>query len=528
MTESKSAHEIFEQLEAHHREEADLGAALALMGWDQETYMPQGSAMGRACQLKTLSGLAHRHSVDPQVDMWLKKLEESMDDLTPLQQRAVKERRRDYDRSVVLPEELVREMAEQESVAMEAWRLAREKSQFDIFESKLEKLLELKRKVADIWGYETSPYDALHDEFERGSSVEQLKPQFALLRDRLVKLLKKIQESDAQPSAEVFTQEFPEEKQWDFTMKVLDDMGFNFEKGRQDKSTHPFSTSIGEHDSRLTTRLSTTDFRMALGSSMHEGGHGIYEQGISEEAVGSILADSTSLGIHESQSRLWEHLIGSSEAFWNFYFDELVERFPEQFKDATPRQLYESWNHVEPSLIRVESDEVTYNLHILIRFEIEVDLIEGKLAVADLPETWNRKYTEYLGVTPSNNAEGCLQDIHWSMGAFGYFPTYTLGNLYSVPFFQAACRDISGLHERLDVAMMHQLRDWLNREIHVVGRSELAGEICERVTGSAMSPNTFCDYLEYKYGDLYGFEPELSDKADEAEEATEEAAPAAS
>jgi carboxypeptidase Taq len=284
---------------------------------------------------------------------------------------------------------------------------------------------------------------------------------------------------------------------------VLRDVGFNFDEGRQDRSVHPFSTGIGEGDVRITTRLREDDLTVILGSTIHEAGHALYDQAMDRKAVGVILAEATSLGIHESQSRLWENLVGLSQPFLEYYLPRLRELFPEQLADVTARELYEAVNVVEPSLIRVEADEVTYNLHVLVRFELELALVEGTLAVADLPGAWNDRYEAYLGVRPSNDAEGCLQDIHWSMGALGYFPTYTLGNLYSVPFFEAAKKDVPGLGTQITPAIMQQLREWLRQQVHRTGRSETAEEISVRITGQPLTPEPFLAYLNAKYSDLY-------------------------
>lgn len=502
-TPQASAAELFTRLEEHMAEYADLHSALALLNWDQETYMPRGGAEGRGRQLRTLSGLAHRHFTDASVGRLLDALESRRDELQPLQQRAVAVLRRDYEREIRVPESLVRELAEAQSVGMEAWKVAREKSDFPIFRPHLEKLLGLKRRLADIWGYAESPYDALHDAHERGSTAAKLRPVFERLREGLVPLLGRIREAGRTPRRDFLRRRYDLTRQWDFTLEVLRDVGFNFDEGRQDRSVHPFSTGIGEGDVRITTRLREDDLTVILGSTIHEAGHALYDQAMDRKAVGVILAEATSLGIHESQSRLWENLVGLSQPFLEHYLPRLRELFPEQLADVTARELYEAVNVVEPSLIRVEADEVTYNLHVLVRFELELALVEGTLAVADLPGAWNDRYEAYLGVRPANDAEGCLQDIHWSMGAVGYFPTYTLGNLYSVPFFEAARKDVPGLGTHITPAIMQQLREWLRQQVHRTGRSETAEEISVRITGEPLTPEPFLAYLNAKYSDLY-------------------------
>jgi len=498
-----TAQELFHSLEEHFAEYADLNTALALLSWDQETYMPQGAAEGRGSHLKTLSGLAHRHFTSPVVGRLLDALDRHTSDLTPMQALAARELRRDYEREIRVPESLVRALAEQQSVAMEAWKIARERSDFPVFAPHLEKLLALKRQVAAIWGYSATPYDALHDAFERGSTAAALRPIFDRMRQRLVPLLKRIRGSAHVPCHDALDYAWPLEQQWRLTMRVLSDMGFDLDCGRQDRSIHPFSTAIGAGDTRLTTRLREDDLTVGLGGTMHEAGHGLYEQGLDRDRTGLILAEATSLGIHESQSRLWENLVGKSRPFMDYLVPLLREYFPREAGNLSPDALYEAMNIVQPSLIRVEADEVTYNLHVLVRFEIELMLVEETLPVKDLPKAWNDRYEEYLGVRPANDAEGCLQDIHWSMGHIGYFPTYTLGNLHSVPIFQAAQREVPQIGQKVDKDSMFAMREWLRQEVHGVGRSETADQISRRITGGPLSPEPFLDYLEAKYTKLY-------------------------
>ncbi|HEY9746657.1 MAG TPA: carboxypeptidase M32, partial [Oculatellaceae cyanobacterium] len=399
--------------------------------------------------------------------------------------------------------DLLQDMVETTSSAHTVWVEARAAKNFKQFEPVLSRIVLLNQRMADCLGYENSPYDALLDEYEPGLTVKQLEPLFGRLKAELVPLLKAIQNSGYTPDTAMLTDgHFPADKQMTFSRQVLTRMGFDFDAGRLDLSAHPFSSGSSILDVRLTTRIDEHDVFSALSSSMHEAGHGMYEQGINPELARTPLAEGTSLGIHESQSRLWENQIGRSRAFWEFFFPQLQTQFPELNKTALEK-FYHAINRVQPSFIRVEADEVTYNLHIMVRYEIEKALIEGKMTVSEIPEAWNAKYQEYLGITPKDNAEGCLQDIHWSHGSFGYFPTYTLGNLYAAQFFQTAKKQIPDLEAQIAQGNLLVLKNWLNREIHWVGKSERAHEIVQRVTGEPLDARYFTDYLWAKFSTIY-------------------------
>ena len=483
----------------------DLNATQSLLGWDLEVMMPAKGAPLRAKQLATLAKFSHNLMTSNEMQEHLRNLRQPgvYDRLDTMSQALVREVGRAYDKSVKTPIELLQEMVETTAEAHNSWVTARANKQFKQFEPVLRKIISLNQRLADALGYEDSPYNALLDEYEPGLTVKQLDPLFAKLKSELLPLLKGIQNSGYVPDTEFLKKGFfPKEKQLAFAEMVLRDMGFDFESGRLDLSAHPFSSGSSTHDVRLTTRVDEHDVFSALSSSMHEGGHGMYEQGISPALNRTLLAEGTSLGIHESQSRMWENQVGRSKAFWQAYFPKLQETFPE-LAQVTLDQFYHAINRVQPSFIRVESDEVTYNLHILLRYELEKALIEGQMKVDEVPEAWSAKMQEYLGITPANDAEGALQDIHWSHGSFGYFPTYTLGNLYSAQFFNTAKKQVPNLEKSISQGQLLPLKSWLNQEIHVVGKMENAETIVQRVTGEPLNATYFVDYLWGKYGEIF-------------------------
>lgn len=484
-------------------EVADLANAAALLQWDQETYMPPKGATARAYQLATLSSLAHRLFTSPDLGDMLHALRDRSDNLTPDEAKLVSEALYDYERAVRLPESFVHEFAQEQSRAYEAWVRARKESDWTQFEPHMEKLLDLLKRKADLMGYEGSPYNALLEDYERGMTAEQLQPLFADLAERQSDLVRRIVESGRQPDTAWLEGEWDEVAQWVFSVRVLKDMGYDFDAGRQDRSVHPFTTNFDIQDVRVTTRVSKDDLFSALSSSIHEGGHALYEQGFPLEDRRTPLAAAPSLGIHESQSRMWENLIGLSLPFWKRYTPVLREHFPERLDGVSPEAIYRAANRVEPSLIRVDADECTYNLHVVLRFELELDLIEGRLQVRDMPAAWNEKMQHYLGLTPPNDALGCLQDIHWSHGSMGYFPTYALGNLYSAQLFEQVLADVPDLWSRVEAGDFAPLLAWLRKHVHVHGRRKTAVQIVRDATGKAPSAQPYLDYLNRKYGALY-------------------------
>ena len=491
-----------------------LRDAAAVLSWDQETYMPPGGGAIRAEQLATLQTLAHDQFVSTETESLLAFfLDVTTGTLHPdhtstldeSSQALLRETWRDFSHAKKLPSAFVNQLERECSLAQQVWAEARKTNDFQLFLPNLQRLVKLKRQEAEYLGYKDSPYNALLDTYEPGSTVAQLRPLFATLRTALIRLLDCIRESPVQPKAHLLTQSYDKTQQVDFGRLVLKHMGYDFQRGRLDLSAHPFTTSFHPTDVRVTSRVFETDLPSCLFSCIHEGGHGLYEQGLPAKNYGTPLGEALSLGIHESQSRLWENCVGRSRAFWGYFYPKLQEVFPAQLGEVPAEEFYLAINRVTPSLIRVEADELTYNLHIMVRFEIELDLIEGRLEVEDLPEVWNAKVQEYLGIVPPSDAEGVLQDVHWSFGAFGYFPTYTLGNLYAAMLFRQAQKDLPGLDQSISQGDLIPLKGWLNDRVHRWGRQYTSAELLQRVTGKSLTPEPFIQDLEQKFGALYQF-----------------------
>ncbi len=478
-----------------------LNTALGLLGWDQETYMPPRGLGQRAAARSHLSGLVHDRIVGADLGALIDDLTGM--ELPEVQAASVRETRRDRDRAVKVPRDLVTELAETTTMAQQAWTEARAESDWSKFAPLLEKVVDLRRREAEAVGYEGEPYDALLGEYEPGAVAADLEPVFAELRDGLVDLMGRINAAGPRDDDELLRREWPVEGQDRLGRMVLDAMGFDFQAGRLDESTHPFTSGTSPADVRLTTKYDALDLATSLYSTIHEGGHGLYEQGLPEEHAGTPLGEACSLGIHESQSRLWENQVGRSRPFMTWLMERLAEIFPDRVVDLDADALYRAFNVVRPSLIRIEADEVTYNLHILLRFELERALFRGDVAVADLPALWNERMTADLGVTPPDDARGVLQDIHWSFGALGYFPTYTLGNLYSATLFAAARRDMPDMDDRIAAGDLKPLLGWMRENVHVHGRRWTASELCRRATGTGLTCTDFLDAMNAKFGTLY-------------------------
>lgn len=489
-----------------------INSAASLLSWDQETYMPAGGGEARAEQISTLQGIAHQKLVSPEIERLLAtwvdpetgEIRDSPGEAWDEPSRSLlREVWRDYSRAKKLPSDFVIKLSRECSLAQQVWAEAKENQSFSQFLPNLRTVLSLKREEAEYLGYRDSPYNALLDEYEPGSTIKELRPLFAQIKGRLVPLLKKIQQSPIQIDDSMLFHTFDQTRQLEFGRMVLIAMGYDFERGRLDLSAHPFTTSFHPTDVRVTTRVHEHDLQSCLFSCIHEGGHGLYDQGLDPRYFGTPLGDSVSLGIHESQSRMWENCVGRSRPFWQFFYPMLQQTFHHQLRSLDGEQFYAAINRVKPSLIRVEADELTYNLHIMLRFEIEQDLIEGRTRPEDLPGIWNRKMEEYLGIVPSNDAEGVLQDVHWSFGAFGYFPTYTLGNLYSVQFYEQAKLEIPHLEDEIAAGQLMVLQRWLGQKIHRWGRMFTPDHLSRRVTGKSLDPEPFLTYVEKKYGELY-------------------------
>ncbi len=496
--------DALEQLTARLHRIHDLEAAARLLEWDQETYMPEAAVEARARQLATLHTLAHEHLTDEAVGRLLETLAPQTGAADPLAPQAglVRVTRRDYDRARKVPAGLVAALAETTARARSAWKQARAEDDFARFAPHLERIVTLSREKAEALGYDETPYDALLDQYEPGMTTAEVSRVFAALREGLVPLAEHIAAAET-PDDSFLHRRFDADAQWAFGLEVARAFGYDLGRGRQDRSAHPFTTSFSPRDVRITTRIDPRFFNPAFFATLHEAGHALYEQGLAPELERTPLADGASLGMHESQSRLWENLVGRSRPFWQHYFPKAKRRFPEALGGVSPEAFYRAVNKVEPSLIRVEADEVTYNLHIMLRFELERGLIEGTLSVDALPARWNDRMESYLGLRPDTDADGVLQDVHWSLGAIGYFPTYALGNLMSVQLFEQARADLPELEAQIGRAAFGPLLGWLRTHVHRHGRLLQAQEILERTTGRPLRADDWLGYVRRKFGGLY-------------------------
>lgn len=485
----------------------DLNKAASVLRWDQQTYMPPGGAPARAVQLATLSRLSHTLFVTDEIGELLDALQPLLDnsELDPMSNTAslIRVVARDYEKMRRVPSELVAERARASALAQEVWARARARADFSLIAPYLEKNVELNVELAEALGYEECLYDALLDQFEPEMKTSRVAQLFQELKAALVPIVTVITEENPPVDDTILAQTFDEQKQLDFSRQVIAELGFDFERGRQDISLHPFTSSFSPNDVRLTTRVARHQLKAALFSLLHESGHGIYDQGIDEQLARTPSADGASLGVHESQSRLWENVVGRSRNFWTYYFPRLQSVFPQQMGEVDLEAFYRAINKVAPSYIRVEADEVTYNLHIFIRFELEQALLEGDLAVSELPEAWNEKMKAYLGLVPPDDALGVLQDIHWAGGAMGYFPTYALGNMLAVQFFNQALAERPEIAEQITKGEFDQLYAWLRENIYQHGRKYTPAELTQRVTDNTIQAGPFIQYVKQKYGSIY-------------------------
>ena len=482
---------------------SDVRAASAVLGWDQQTYMPQGGVGVRAEQLATLGRLAHEMLVSEETGTLL----EAAGEPEPGSEDAafVRLARRDYERAVKLPASLVADLARASSLAQPAWEEARAASDWSLFAPHLEKILELQRETAGHLGYDDHPYDALLDLYEPRAKTARLRGMFEELRTALVPMIREISDLPDEDRSRPLYGSYDEADQERFGKEVISAFGYDWVRGRQDRAVHPFCIDFGgPGDVRITTRFDPGWLSPALFATFHEAGHAIYEQNVDPSYARTPLFGGVSMGVHESQSRLWENLVGRSRTFWSFYYPDLQETFPETLGSVDAEGFYRAINEVKPSEIRVEADELTYNLHILLRFELELDLLEGNLSVTGLPAAWNGKMEEYLGVAPENAANGVLQDVHWAAGLFGYFPTYTMGNVLAAQLYDAAVGDRPEIPKEIGRGEFGALRGWLRENVHRHGRRYDPDELVERATGRPPDTRSYLDYLAAKFGDLYG------------------------
>lgn len=505
---SRLSKDPYHQLCQLSKEIAILSSTNGLLEWDQETYMPQSAIALRTEQLELIASLIHQRKISSKFSKTLEKLidlesgEVLVDALSDVQLATLREWRRNYLQAVKLPTSFVRKFSKMTSEALHQWPIAKSNNDFAAFAPHLEKVVSLCRQKADILGFQEHPYDALLDLFEPGMKTSYLTPLFGRLKIALTSLVKRI--GTCPPVENRFLYgHFPAHTQLHFVHQLLEAMGFDRKTSRLDQSSHPFCVGFHPDETRMTTKVHPEYLMSNIFSVIHEGGHGLYNMGLPKELFGTPLCEHSSLGIDESQSRLWETRIGRSFPFWEHFYPLLQKQFPEQLGGIYLNEFYRAINIVKPTFIRTESDEVTYSLHIMIRFEIEKALIEGSLKVKDIPEVWNEKMREYLGITPRTNTEGCLQDIHWAMGGIGYFPTYTLGNLYASQFFLKFEQDHPDWKEQVQKGHFFFIREWLKDKIHRHGRQYPPEELVIRITGKPLNEKPFIDYLENKYQSLY-------------------------
>jgi carboxypeptidase Taq len=503
MTLTKSTADLYNDYLTRMQKIADVKYAAAVLQWDQETYLPPKGAEFRGRQLATLSEIAHEWFIDPSLGQLLLELN-SRGDLTDDQRRNAQLSLEDFDKQKKFTPAFIRRLSEASSRSFHSWLQARNANSFALFQPDLEQLVQLKKEEASLAGYEQHPYNALLDQFEKGATVSLLDKVFSEVRTPLKDLLLQIG-NRPQVDDSFLRGHYPKQQQWDFGMQLIRQLGFDFEAGRQDLSEHPFTTNFNSRDVRITTRVDENDFNHMTWSCIHETGHALYEQGLPPDYYGLPLGEYASLSIHESQSRLWENNVGRSLNWWQAIYPGLQNTFPQQLKNVSVEQFYKGINKVQTSLIRTEADEVSYHFHVMIRYELEKRLIEGSLPVADIPAWWNENYATWLGVTVPDDKKGCLQDVHWSHGSFGYFPTYSLGSFYAAQLFSSADNQINSLDTTIGSGDTAPLLQWLRHQVHRHGRRYTSEELCRKATGKTLDISYFLSYLLDKYRNIYNF-----------------------
>ena len=485
----------------HSKKITDINMTMSVLSWDQETKMPKNGSKFRAQQLSTLAEISHELSTNNDFGNLLNKL--NLDKkLSFDQSRNINLSLEAFNKSKKYKSEFIIEESRLVSRAFQQWRFAKEKNDFSIFQSSLSDLVTLRIKECEILGYDNHPYDALLNQYEPGLTTNDVDEVFSEVKEFLVPFIKTILHSNKIDDS-FYYKRYSNNKQWDFGIELLKKMEYNFESGRQDISAHPFSTHFSADDVRVTTRIDENNLSEMIWSCIHEGGHALYEQGILSENYGLPLGETISLGIHESQSRLWENNVGRSLEFWKYNYGSLKSIFPIQLSDVSVYDFYKAANNVKPSLIRTNADELTYHLHVLIRYEIEKSLIEGNIMVKDLPKIWNLKYQEYLGIEVPSDSLGVLQDIHWSHGSFGYFPTYTIGSFYAAQFFNQAKIENPNLLKEIEDGNNKNLLEWLRKNIHHNGKRFDAHQLCEKISGEKLNFKYFKEYVIEKYSKIY-------------------------
>ena len=493
--------QLYDGYKARMTKIADVRNASGLLQWDQETYLPAKGAGFRGQQISTLTEMAHEMFISNELGDLLNKLLQQ-NDLNDEERRNVERTQEDYSKSKKYTPAFVRALSDQVNKTFHAWMEARKQNSFRVYEKDLSALVTLKKQEAELLGFEDHPYNALLDEYEKGATVALLDKTFAGLLPALSDLYERIA-AQRQVDDSFLKKKYDKDRQWQWGMYLIKQLHFDLEKGRQDISEHPFSTSFNPNDVRITTRISENDFANMTWSCIHEVGHALYEQGLPESQYGLPLGEACSYSIHESQSRLWENNVGRSLAFWQHYYPELQKHFPEQLVDVPLQHFYHGINKVEPSLIRTEADEITYHFHVFVRYELEKKLIEGSISTADIPAFWNEQYKKYLMVDVPDDKQGCLQDVHWSHGSFGYFPTYSLGSFYAAQFMSTAEKNIDGLTDKISRGETRPLLEWLRQQVHDKGRYYQSEDLCNEVTGETLNVSYFINYITGKYSKIY-------------------------
>ncbi len=484
---------------------SSYGEALSLMFWDLRTGAPKKGVEQRSETIGTLSSEVFNMSVSDEMGEYLQALSqpEVQGELSDITKKMVEVTQKEYEKNKKIPADEYKEFVILTSKAESAWEEAKEKADFQSFAPYLEKIVAYLRKYVERIGYEGHPYNALLDDYEPGVTVDVLDRVFGELREKLVPLVKAVTESPAQPKTDFLFEHFSKEKQNAFSLDILKQLQYDFEAGRLDTTVHPFAATINRNDVRITTKYDEKDFRTAIFGTIHECGHALYEQNISEELIGTPLCDGTSMGIHESQSLFCENFVGRNYSFWKKNYSLLKEYSNGQFDDVSLDDFYKAINVAGPSLIRIEADEMTYSLHIILRYEIEKALITGEIEVKDLPQIWNDKMEEYLGVRPSHDGEGVLQDVHWSGGALGYFPSYALGYIYAAQLKNTMNEAIPNYDELLEAGDFSPIKEWLVQNVHQYGKMKKPLEIIQDITGEGLNPSYLIEYLEQKYKAVY-------------------------
>ena len=498
----KKTTEKIEELKEYLKKVEYLGSSIELLNWDSLVNMPKEAIEYRSEMIGYLTGESYKLTTSEKMKEFIDYFN-AIDDLDDLTKAIVENITKEYNNATKIPEAEYVQYEIDKALAQSAWEEAKKKKDFSIFKPHLAKIIAYNKKFAEYWGFTGNRYDGLLDTYEPGMTTERLDAVFGELRESLVDLLQRIKSSEVKTDDAFLKGNYSVESQRRLGEIILDRIGYDYERrGRIDVSEHPFTTNFGNKDVRITTKYDTSDFRPAIFSIIHEGGHGIYEQNIPDELLGTSLAVGASMGMHESQSRFYENILGKSMEFWSYFYPKFQEAYKE-LEGVDLMSFYRAVNCVEPTLIRIDADELTYSLHIIIRYEMEKLLINSDVNIDDVPELWNEKYREYLGVEPKNDAEGVLQDVHWSGGDFGYFPTYALGNLYGAQIFNKLKEEIPDWNQKIRNGDFSPITEWLKEHVHRYGATLKPAELIKKVTGEELSAKYFIEYLNDKFGKLY-------------------------